>query len=109
MDNLLKWVSLEDDTAGYDILSYDLETEQPIYIEVKSTIGNKFTPFYMSEGEINFSRENANNYRLYRIYNLKKETAEYFELIGDISHCTVVHINSINYEVTLVQVDTSKE
>lgn len=32
MDKLLKWVSIEDDAAGYDILSYDTDTMQPIYI-----------------------------------------------------------------------------
>ena len=35
-----KWVSLEDDSAGYDILSYDTDTLQPMFIEVKATTGS---------------------------------------------------------------------
>ena len=57
MDNLLKWVSIEDDAAGYDILSYDVDANNPIYIEVKTTTSSRLTPFYMSEGELDFSKK----------------------------------------------------
>lgn len=101
MEGLLKWVSLEDDCAGYDILSYDVDTKEPIYIEVKTTTSGKYTPFFMSEGEINFSKNNASNYKLYRIYNFKNSIAEYYELLGDISTSTEVQIDAVNYKVTL--------
>lgn len=101
MDKLLKWVSLEDDAAGYDILSYDLDTMQPIYIEVKTTISSKLTPFYMSEGELSFSKENASQYYLYRIYNFKKDVAEYFELTGDISESAEVQIDAVDFLVSI--------
>lgn len=101
MDKLLKWVSLEDDSAGYDILSYDTEAMQPIYIEVKTTPGTKFTPFYMSANEIEFSKKNATHYKLYRIFNFENTVAEYYELNGDISDSTDVQIDAVNYIVTL--------
>lgn len=101
MDKLIKWVSIEDDTAGYDILSFDVDAMQPIYIEVKTTTGNKLTPFYMSEGELEFSKANASQYHLYRIYNFQNSVAEYFELTGDISLSTEVQIDAVNYKVTI--------
>lgn len=101
IDKLLKWISLEDDSAGYDILSYDIDKKEPIYIEVKTTTGSKLTPFYMSENELEFSKNNENNYRLYRIYNFKKPIAEFFELTGDISKSTEVQIDAVNYLVSI--------
>lgn len=71
----MQWVSLEDDSAEYDILSYDVDNKQKIYIGVKTTTGNKLTPFYISEGEIEFSKKKPNQYRLYRIFNFKNTTA----------------------------------
>ncbi len=97
----LKWVAIEDDSAGYDILSLDINTMQPMYIEVKTTTYSKSTPFYMSQGEIDFSKKNASNYHLYRIYNLKNDVAEYFELTGDISKSTKVQIDAVSYLVTI--------
>lgn len=101
IDNLLKWASLDDDSLGYDILSYDVDAKQPIYIEVKTTTGNKLTPFYMSEGEIKFSKDNASRYQLYRIYNFKNSIAEYFVLIGDVSASTEIQIDAVNYLVSI--------
>lgn len=101
VNQYLKWVSLDDDSAGYDILSYDVETKNPIFIEVKATTGSKYSPFYMSEGELKFSKDNKAQYRLYRLYNLKNDVAKYFELDGDISNCTDVKIDAVNYLVSL--------
>ena len=101
INNVVQWVSLDDDSAGYDILSYDIDTKQKIYIEVKTTTENKMAPFYMSEGEIEFSKKNPNQYRLYRVFNFKKTIAEYFELKGDISLSTEVLIDAVNYKVTI--------
>lgn len=101
VDKYLVWESLNNDSAGYDICSLDIDTMQPIYIEVKTTTGNKFTPFYMSDGEIKYSSENSSQYRLYRLFELKGHSAKYFELIGDVSKNTKVFINAVNYMVTL--------
>lgn len=101
LEGYLKWVSLEDDSIGYDILSFDLNTHKPVYIEVKTTMYGKYTPFYISANEMDFSSQHPDNYRLYRIYDLQKDVANYYELIGDISLCAEVEIDSINYLVSL--------
>lgn len=101
LEGYLEWVSLEDDSKGYDILSFNLESMKPMYIEVKTTTGTKMTPFYMSRSELEFSRKNSESYYLYRIYDLKKDVAEYFELVGDISESTEVEIDTVNYLVSI--------
>lgn len=99
LEGYLKWVSLDDDSKGYDILSFDLDTLEPLFIEVKTTMDNRFTPFYMTANEVQFSKVHANNYRLYRIFDLKKEVARYYELVGDISISQEVKIDSVNFMV----------
>ncbi len=69
----VKWVSRDDDSAGYDILSYDIKTKNEKYIEVKSTSGGKNTAFYISENELLFSKMNSDNYYIYRVYGLKNQ------------------------------------
>ena len=101
MENLLKWVSIEDDAVGYDILSYDVDAKKAIYIEVKTTTSSKLTPFYMSESELDFSKKNSSQYHLYRVYNFGKDVANYFELIGDISKSTEVQVDAVNYLVSI--------
>lgn len=101
MENLLKWVSIEDDAAGYDILSYDVDEQKAIYIEVKTTTSSKLTPFYMSESELDFSKKNSSQYHLYRVYNFGKDVANYFELIGDISKSAEVQVDAVNYLVSI--------
>ena len=101
MEKLLKWVSIEDDIAGYDILSYDVDAKKPIYIEVKTTTSSKLTPFYMSESELDFSEKNSSQYHLYRVYNFGKDVANYFELIGDISKSAEVQVDAVNYLVSI--------
>lgn len=58
------------DGDGYDILSYNLDGSEK-YIEVKTTTGNKRTPFYFSSNELIFSKKNHKQYYLYRVFNLK--------------------------------------
>lgn len=101
IENHLKWVSIEDDSLGYDIISYDIDKMSPVYIEVKTTTGSGALPFYMSENELNFSKQNTKNYKLYRVYNLKKSIANYYELTGDISSCAHVEVSPIDYLVSL--------
>ena len=66
----IKQVSKDDNSAGYDILSYDEEGNE-IHIEVKST-EEKYSPetvFYISKGEKEKS-ETLENYYLYRVYDI---------------------------------------
>lgn len=70
--NKVKWVSQEEgDGAGYDILSFETDgTER--FFEVKTTVGHKRTPFFLSRNERDFAEEAPNNLRIFRLYELGK-------------------------------------
>lgn len=73
------------DGAGYDVLSY-FEDGREMFIEVKTTTSGPRTDFLISANEIAFASEYADQYRLYRLYNLdeKGKAADFFVLDGDI-------------------------
>lgn len=60
-------VSLKSDSEGYDIISFT-DTGERKYIEVKTTTGNEFEPFYLSNSEMD-AMSRLNNYWIYRVYN----------------------------------------
>lgn len=60
-------VSLSSDSEGYDIISFT-DTGERKYIEVKTTTGNEFEPFYLSNSEVE-AINRLNNYWIYRVYN----------------------------------------
>lgn len=60
-------VSLNDDSAGYDIISYT-DSDERKYIEVKTTTGNEFEPFFLSNSEME-AMKRLNNYWIYRVFN----------------------------------------
>lgn len=83
-----EWISRKDDSLGYDIKSYDIETGKPKYIEVKTTSGGKTTPFFISDNELECSKEHAENYYIYRVYNIKNKKADkvgFYVIKGDIT------------------------
>lgn len=62
------WISQElGDGAGYDIRSFDLDGQER-FLEVKTTIGHRRTPFYLSRNEREFSREAPERFRIFRLY-----------------------------------------
>ncbi len=66
-----KHISIEKggDGCGYDIFSYEDDGITPRYIEVKTTLSDFSSPFYMSQREIEFSKQERDKYYLYRVYN----------------------------------------
>ena len=66
----IKHVSKEDDSAGYDISSFE-ENGSPRFVEVKSTTGELNTPFYISAYELKVARENMDKYLILRVFDLK--------------------------------------
>jgi hypothetical protein len=78
------------DGLGYDILSYD-EKGKDIYIEVKTTTGQAGKPFFVTRNELERSRLNSNQFRLYRLYDfdLESMTANFFEIRGDLSELCI--------------------
>jgi hypothetical protein len=84
----VRHVSYEDgDGAGYDILSYNLDGTEK-YIEVKTTFSGNESPFFVTANEVEFSKINAANYYLYRLYNYKKEVrkTKFFILHGALTN-----------------------
>lgn len=56
------------DGLGYDVLSFNADgTER--HIEVKTTRHGPRTPFFVSPAELDHSRNHAESFRLYRIYD----------------------------------------
>ena len=85
----VRWVAdLEGDGAGYDILSFTPEGERRL-IEVKTTNGGQRTPFFLTRNEELVSREKAEEFRLYRLYDFSK-TPRLFELPPPLSDHVVL-------------------
>jgi len=79
----VRWVSQEEgDGAGYDILSFSDRGEKK-FIEVKTTLGGSRTPFFVSRNEFDFCRQEADRYRLVRLYDYRKGLRG-FEIAGRI-------------------------
>ena len=76
----------EGDGLGYDILSYALDGKEK-YIEVKTTKGDFLKTFYISNNELQWSKQNPDNYYLYRLYRFKDSisSAELTVIKGDLS------------------------
>ena len=80
----IKHISKEDDTAGYDILSYKKNGDE-LYIEVKTTRGGKETPFYLSANEYETWENNISKYVIYRLYEYNPSSgAKIYKLSGDL-------------------------
>ena len=82
-----KWISYEDNSAGYDVLSWD-EEQNKIFIEVKAT-NNSNGLFYLSKGEWRFSVSEKDNYFIHVWIQDKKEP----RII------TYSELNSKNYKI----------
>lgn len=69
-----------------DIISYNLETGEELFIEVKTTKGSAEAPFYISAEEVDFSIENSDKYKLYRVFNAlsKKRKTFFYETSGSV-------------------------
>jgi hypothetical protein len=68
----VRWVSKEDgDGAGYDILSFDDQGRER-FLEVKTTLGSRKTPFFISRNEKEFSDEAGDRFRIYRRHDAAK-------------------------------------
>lgn len=65
-DNIVH-TSKTDDSAGYDFITY-FDDGRPKYVEVKTTVGDFLTPFYLSENEVNAIKQH-DNYFIYRVFD----------------------------------------
>lgn len=71
-ENLALKVEKVTDGMGFDVLSFNLHGEEK-YIEVKTTTGDRNSPFYISINEVHFSQRFADRFHLYRLYSLNVE------------------------------------
>jgi len=79
-------VADQDDSAGFDILSFESSGKER-FIEVKTTRYGEYTPFFISKNEIQFCEEHTDGYHLYRVYKFESDT-KLFVLQGNIHrHC----------------------
>lgn len=94
---------VEGDSIGYDIRSFDTNGDVK-YIEVKTSVGGKETPFFMSENERRFSfSEGSQHYHLYRLFNLDEinEKADFYVVRGEIERA--FNLSPTMYKVFLDQ------
>ncbi len=75
-DDLLsdvEWTSKErGDGAGYDIRSFDGQTDNELFIEVKTTNSGIYQPFLITQNEVAFSEERGSQYALYRLFSFSR-------------------------------------
>ncbi len=95
-------VSLESDSYGYDIRSYN-EDETPRYIEVKATrsrVGN--VSFFLTINELRKAEEKKDNYYIYMVYDILSENPKIW-IIGNPFNPknNKIHITPINYKVSI--------
>jgi hypothetical protein len=89
----------EGDGLGYDILSYNEKGEE-IFIEVKTTVRNYDTPFFITRNELERSKQDNRHFFLYRLYDFDdtNNQAKYYSRQGDL---TDLCINPILYRATV--------
>ena len=70
--NKVRWISRDDgDGAGFDIRSFEADGRERL-IEVKTTVGGQFTPFYISRNEVDLSCERPEAFKLVRLYDFSR-------------------------------------
>lgn len=81
------------DGLGYDVLSFEVSGRER-FVEVKTTAFGKATPFFVSRNEIAFSESNAEQFRLYRVFDYRRNP-RFFDLHGSIR--SNVKLDPVNY------------
>lgn len=59
------------DGDGFDILSFDTSGRER-FIEVKTTKGGVYTPFFVTRNELRVSQRNSEQYHLYRLFAFER-------------------------------------
>lgn len=82
------------DSLGFDVLSFDTNGRERL-IEVKTTSFGKETPFFITKNEIELSRSQADCFRLYRLFEFRKDP-RMFSLLGPVDrHC---HLDPVTFQ-----------
>ncbi len=82
------------DGLGFDVLSFDPNGRER-FIEVKTTAFGKETPFFISQNEVGFARENPAQFHLYRLFDFRR-APRLFDLPGVVEQrCKMTAANYI--------------
>mgnify|MGYP003675488300 CR=1 FL=1 len=91
----VEWSSSErGDGLGYDVRSFDPQRDDELFIEVKTTNSGKYQPFFITDNEVEFSKEQSAQYFLYRVFDFKHK-ARIYQLKGAIDQ--YVHLQPKNF------------
>ncbi len=95
------WASKDEgDGLGYDVRSFSIDSrgkEDELFVEVKTTNSGKYQPFYISDNEVAFSKQEARRYALYRVYEFRA-APRFFVLPGSIEKH--VNLSANNYRAS---------
>ena len=97
---------VEGDGAGHDIKSFTADG-QVKFIEVKSTKGTASAAFFISPNEVDFSKKNATNFYLYRLYDLDSATrsGKFYVLSGDLTNSLELRPTQFIAEISVKKYD----
>ncbi len=70
--------TLDGDGAGYDVRSFDRNSERERWIEVKTTRSGILTPFYLTRNEFEVSKQAHDRFSLYRVHSFGLRTRVYW-------------------------------
>lgn len=85
------------DGLGFDVLSFEKDGRERL-IEVKTTTFGELTPFYVSRNELARSRQDAEQYHLYRVFDFR-DRPKLFSISGQIDqNC---QLNPVTYLASL--------
>jgi hypothetical protein len=79
------------------VLSFDPSSDEELFIEVKTTNSGKYQPFFISQNEVDFSKDQSRNYSLYRVYDFKSQV-RLFQLDGAVDRH--VHLRAQSYKAS---------
>jgi hypothetical protein len=87
----IEWTSKErGDGTGYDVRSFNAQSDAELFIEVKTTNSGKYQPFIISDNEVAFSEERPDQYALYRVFEFRNRP-RIFTLPGKVRE----HVNLV--------------
>lgn len=90
----VRHVSVEDgDGLGFDVLSFTPGGSER-FLEVKTTRGSEFQPFFVSRNEVAFSQEADESFTLIRLFRFERASAGYYELHGPVPASTDLRVES---------------
>ena len=98
---LIKWVSRESDSYGYDIQSVNKD-KTPRYIEVKATRGKAGSmDFYYTENEYETAKKYVENYYIYVVYEILTAHPKIWMIKNPFIKGEGINMRPVKYKVEL--------